>query len=166
MSDQPRQTNRRKDFQFASALLDMGIEDRDLRIEIFTTCEGATEHNGRLSLVGTYEMLGAPNFPFVLPQVTVVLRLRFWPAESARHSVCLIMTNPDGKAVGRPMEAEATLRPVRGDRAEAYTLIAQLHNLPIEEPGEYSFDFYLDGRIEGRLPVCIFASEALPADFQ
>ena len=137
-----------------------GIADRDLRIEIFAVCDGATEQDGRLSLLGTYELLKAASFPFTLPQATLVLRLRFWPAELREHQVRLAMTGPDGQPVGQPLEGKVILQPARADRSTAYNVIAQLHQLPIEQPGEYTFDFYLDGRVEGRLPICVLRHAA------
>jgi len=162
MNNQPQQTDVRKDIQPAFALGDIGIEDRDLRVEIFTLCDGATEHAGRLSLLGTYEVIQALGFPFVLPQVTLVLRVRFWPAECPVHSFRLVLTSPDGEPIGTPVEVMVALQPTRGERSAAYNLIAHLQNLQIEEPGEHTFDFYLDGKIEARLPLCVCSSAALP----
>ena len=82
MNDQPYGTAQRQDGRPAFAVADIGIDDRDLRVEIFALCDGATEHDGRLSLLGTYDVIHVSHFPVLLPLVTVVLRLRFWPQES------------------------------------------------------------------------------------
>ena len=37
----------------------IGIADRDLRVEIFTFCNGATEREGRISRLGTDESIYA-----------------------------------------------------------------------------------------------------------
>jgi len=155
MNDQPRETVDRQDQPPARTLQDLGIEDGDLRLEVFALCESAVEQGGRLSLLGTYEVVQTTGFPLVLPQVTVVLRVRFWPAESRGHALRLVLTGPDGAVVGAPVEVMARLQPVCGERSAAYNLIAQMHNLRIEEAGEHTFDFYLDGKIEGRLPLCV-----------
>jgi hypothetical protein len=132
-----------------------GIEDRDTRIEVFVICEGAAEQNGRLSLVGTYEMIGVPVFPSVLPLITFAVRLRFWPAEGRRHSVRVEMTNPDGVCVVRIGESPITLNPLNPDRSIAYNIIGHFKDVQFDEPGEYTVDFYLNGRMEGRLPFCV-----------
>ncbi len=131
------------------------VEERDLRVEVFTVCDWAAEENGRLTLVGTYELMSAPAFPVVVAQITIALRLRFWPDESGEHLVRLSMTNPDGRSVGTPMETKATLHPVDEERSGAYNLIFQAHQMLFEEPGEYSIDLHLNDRLEGRLPLCL-----------
>jgi hypothetical protein len=154
MHHQPSQANNGKSAR-EFAQLDPGVEDRDLRIEIFAVCDGAVEQDGRLSLVGTYETVCAQVFPFVIAQMTVVLRLRFWPGERRRHSVRLALTSPDGQRVGAAMEGDVTLQPADDERSTAYNLILYARNARIDEPGEYTFDFHLNGRLEGRLPICV-----------
>ena len=144
----------------SSVMRHTGIEDRDMRIEVFVICEGATEQNGRLSLVGTYEMVGVPGFPSVLPVVTLALRLRFWPAEGRQHFVRVEMTSPDGVCVVRIGESPITLNPLNPERSIAYNLIGHFKDVRFTEPGEYSVDFYLNGRIESRLPFCVFLNNA------
>lgn len=155
MNDQPYGTTRRQDGRPAFAVADIGIDDRDLRVEIFALCDGATEHDGRLSLLGTYDVIQASHFPFVLPLVTVVLRLRFWPQESRMHHFRFVLTAPDGATVADSLDITAQLRSGCEERSAACNLITQFPNAQIEGPGEYSFDFYLDGRMEARLPFCI-----------
>lgn len=133
--------------------VDLGIEDRNLRVEMFTVCDGAAEQDGRLSIVGTYETVFAASFPIVIPQMMVVLRLRFWPHEGCNHVVRLFLTNPDGRRT-QVMETSMTLHPQDEERSSAYNLLANVQNTWIGEPGEYAFDFILNGQLEGRLPLC------------
>ena len=133
-----------------------GISDRDLRIEVFVICEGAVEQNGRLSLVGAYEMIGVPSFPSVMPAITIAVRVRFWPAEDRRHLMRLEITDPDGVCVVRTDESLVTLNPLTPDRSIAYNVIGQFKDILFDQQGEYSVDFYLNGCIESRLPFCVF----------
>lgn len=155
MPNQPSQAKNRKNDQGAFVQLHPGIEDRDLRIEIFAVCDSAVEQDGRLSLLGTYEVVNSPAFPFVIPQMTVALRLRFWPGEPNRHLVRLALTSPDGLRVRGGLEGEVTLSPGDTERSGAYNLIVHARDIPIEESGEYTMDFYLNDRLEGRLPICV-----------
>jgi len=135
-----------------------GISDRDLRIEVFVICEGAVEQDGRLSLVGAYEMIGVPSFPSVMPAITIAVRVRFWPAEDRRHLMRLEITNPDGVCVARTGDSLVTLNPLTPDRSIAYNVIGQFKDILFDQQGEYSVDFYLNGGIESRLPFCVFAN--------
>ena len=137
------------------ALHEIGIADRDLRVEMFTLCDGATEQDGRISLVGTYESICAASFPCVLPHVTVVLRVRFWPQDGCLHAFRLVLTNPDGKSLGVLVDVMASMQPFTDGRSTACNLIARLQDVQIEAPGEHTLDFYVDDKLEGRLPVSI-----------
>lgn len=161
MNEQHRETDQRKDLRSAFALSDIGIEDRDLRVEMFALCDGATEHDGRLSLLGTYDLVQVSGVPCVLPLATVVLRVRFWPEESRVHTFRVVLTSPDGEPVGSPVEVTATLQSACEERSAACNLIVQFQNVQIEEMGEHTFDFYLDGKIEGRLPISICRAATL-----
>jgi hypothetical protein len=155
MNRQTSGTNQRQDREPEFSLAGIGIADRDLRIEMFALCDGAIEQQGRLSLLGTYEAIHVSRFPTLLPQATVVLRVRFWPAENREQSFRFMLTGADGQSIGELIEAKAALRPFCGERSAAYNLIFQLQDLRFEQPGEHSLDFYLNGKLEGRLPICV-----------
>ncbi len=155
MKEPIRETAEKQVPRATLALSDIGIADRDLRVEMFTLCDGATEQEGRISLVGTYESIYAAGFPCVLPQVTVVLRVRFWPQDGGLHAFRLVLTSPDGKSLGVLLDAMASIQSFNDDRSTACNLIARLQNVQIEAPGEHTFDFYIDDKMEGRLPVNI-----------
>jgi len=156
MEQQSGHNSARKETPASSSLIDSGIEDCDLRIEVFSICEAAVDQNGRLSVLGAFENLNVANFPCVLPQSTVAIRLRFWPAEIQQHSVKLVITNPDGRPITQILEAQGINPAASRERSQACNIILQLQNLPIHEAGEYSVDFYLNGQLEGRLPFCVF----------
>lgn len=155
MKDPIDKTNDRQISRAEFSLDDIGIEDCDLRIEMFTLCDGASEQGGRLSLIGTYEAIHAVNFPCVVPQITAVLRVRFWPHEGALHAFRLVLTNPDGKPLGMLLDAMATLQPFTHGRSLTCNIIAHLQHVGIEGPGEHTLDFYVNDRLEGRLPLSI-----------
>jgi hypothetical protein len=129
-----------------------GMENTDLRIEIFTLCEGAVEQNGRLSLVGTYNTLNVATFPLTIALMTVVLRLRFGPGESGSHAIRFALIDTDGNSLGADVGGTILLCPDDEDRPYNHNLIVHLQSAQFAEPGEYAIDFHLDGKLEGRLP--------------
>ena len=137
--------------------MDAGIADRNLRIEIFCLCESASDQNGRLSIMGTFETVQALQFPVVLHRAMVVLRIRFWPEEGSRHQVRLTATDPDGRQLIVPLDSGAAFQPRCDDQSFAYNILVHLQELRLEGPGEHTIDFYLNGNLEGRLPFTVLA---------
>lgn len=144
--------------------LETGIEDRDLRIEMFAICEAATNQNGRLTVVGAFEALSLPCVPYVLPTITVAIRLRFWPGEEGRAAVRIVVTDPDGQAISQVMEGQGKNPAFSSERSQASNIIVQIHELQIPEAGEYSVDFYLNDQLEGRLPLCVVCPSQHPGE--
>jgi len=156
MEQQSGHNSARNEPPASYSLLEMGIEDRDLRIEVFSICEAAVDQNGRLSVLGAFENLNVASIPCVLPHFSVALRLRFWPAEIQQHSVKFVLTNPDGQPITQVLEARGLNPAGSRERSQACNIIIQINQLPIQDVGEYSVDFYLNGQLEGRLPFCVF----------
>lgn len=86
-----------------------GITDADLRVEVFALCDGASDQQRRLSLIGAFETIHAPCLPVVLPTMTVALRLRFWPDEALEQEFALVITGPDGGPIGETLSGTMTL---------------------------------------------------------
>jgi hypothetical protein len=145
--------------------MDAGIADRDLRIEIFSLCESASDQNGRLSILGTFETVQAQQFPVILHRAMVVLRIRFWPGEGRQHKVRITVTDPDGRQLISPLDSGAALQPRSDDQSSAYNILVHIQELRFEAPGEHTIDFYLNGNLEGRLPFIVLppAAEKAPA---
>jgi hypothetical protein len=133
----------------------IGIDDKDIRFDIFTLCDAAIDAGGRLSLVGTYEEIGSSAFPFVLPQLTIAVRMRIAPAEGTRHRFRMALVDPDGTNLSHGIESGFELLPRRNDRAASYNLIVNIQNQQFDEPGCYAIDFYLNNKFEGRLPFYV-----------
>ena len=125
---------------------------------MFALCESAADQNGRLSILGSFDDITGSQFPLTLPQAVVVIRLRFWPFESRKHSIRLYLTDPDGRQVMAPVEAEASLTPAVEDQSSAYNIILHVRDVRFHNPGEHTVDFYLNGKLEGRLPFRVHCS--------
>lgn len=135
--------------------MDAGIADRNLRIEIFTLCESASELNGRLTVMATFDTVTVTQLPAILQQAAIVLRLRFGSLEKRQHAVRLSMTDPDGRQVITPIEASASLLPTLDDLSSAYNIVMHIRDLCLRTSGEHTIDFYLNDNLEGRLPFTV-----------
>ena len=58
-----------------------------MKVEVFALCDAATESQGKLNLLGTFDRLVAKQLPVVHPACAVAIRLRFDTMEVAAHHV-------------------------------------------------------------------------------
>jgi len=85
-----------------------------MQLEIFTLCDAATEHAGKLNIIGTFDVLRGLEAPFAHPQCAIAGRLRFEQIEEGNHRVSLTFADEDGNIV---MVARNSLaRPISRDR--------------------------------------------------
>jgi hypothetical protein len=131
-----------------------------MKIEVFALCDAAEDWQGRLSLFGTYERIGVPHLPVELTDATIALRLRFPLVEGGIHSFSLHCVDPDGRPAMEQVTCSLHINSFPDTGSAACNLIIRLPAVTVQEFGEHSFDFYLDGRMAGRLPVCIHSRAA------
>src|SRR5450755_2212239 len=70
-----------------------------MQLEIFTLCDAATEHAGKLNIIGTFDALRALEAPIAHPQCAIAGRLRFEQIEEGNHRVSLTFADEDGNIV-------------------------------------------------------------------
>jgi hypothetical protein len=113
-----------------------------VQIEIFTLCHSATCHKGTLSMLDTFDTFRAPSFPTVCSAFTIVLRARFFEADSGQHDLRIGVTDSDSKSV---YQVEQLFLSATADslRTHLHTHIARVETLRLEKPGDY----WLEARI-------------------
>jgi hypothetical protein len=70
-----------------------------MQLEIFTLCDAATEHAGKLNIIGTFDALRGLEAPIAHPQCAIAGRLRFEQIEEGNHRVSLTFADEDGNIV-------------------------------------------------------------------
>ncbi|MGH7468017.1 MAG: DUF6941 family protein [Longimicrobiales bacterium] len=128
-----------------------------MRLELGVLAEAATEKNGQLNILGTFDLLTAEQFPFVMPHLALAIKIRAHSTEIGKHSIRIVLRNSDGKVVqmpnGQPCEltAEGELGPSKigawADPSAQFVLNYQ--GLHIPKPGAYSFSIVVDGHHVG-----------------
>ncbi|RJO60154.1 hypothetical protein C4544_06050 [candidate division WS5 bacterium] len=127
-----------------------------MKVELFVLCDAATDYQGKLNLLGTFDSIWAKQVPAVHPLCTVALRVRFMKIEEGHHKVKISIVDGDGKAVVRPVEADVNIlfnnTPLI---SMATNMILNLQGLKFPVYGEYSIDLAIDGRHEVSLPLYV-----------
>lgn len=127
-----------------------------MKVELFVLCDAATDYQGKLNLLGTFDSIWAKQMPAIHPQCAVALRIRFLKIEEGEHKVKISIVDGDGKAVVRPIEAGVNIQFKNTLLTSMATnMILNLQGLNFPVYGEYSIDLAVNGRHELSLPLYV-----------
>jgi len=125
-------------------------------IEVFVLCDAATNYQGRLNILGTFDTIWARQLPVSHPHCAVALRLRFSKIEEGEHKVKINIIDQDGNSIAPPLNASANLGfKENSESTVATNLIMNINGLKLEKYGNYAVDLAINGRQEASLPLRI-----------
>ncbi|MFL6590183.1 MAG: DUF6941 family protein [Chthoniobacterales bacterium] len=126
-----------------------------MQLEIFTLCDAATEHAGKLNIIGTFDSLRAFEAPVAHPQCAIAGRLRFEQIEEGEHRVTLAFADEDGNIVMPKFDSALTVQFAAGQRTVTSHFVILIQQLRLPKFGEYTIDLAIDGRQLGSLPFYV-----------
>jgi hypothetical protein len=126
-----------------------------MQLEIFTLCDAATEHAGKLNIIGTFDALRALEAPVSHPQCAIAGRLRFEEIEEGEHRVNLTFADEDGNVVMPKFDSTLTVKFHPGQRTVTSHFVMVIQQVRLPKFGEYTIDLAIDGRQLGSLPLYV-----------
>lgn len=126
-----------------------------MEIQVASLCDAATDSQGKLNILGTFDTINAAQMPAVHPQCTVALRLVFDKMEEGAHKVGLNFVDEDGRSVMPPIAIPITVEVPEEAIFVSRNFIVNIQHMKFEKPGFYSVDISLDGEIKGRIPLLV-----------
>jgi hypothetical protein len=126
-----------------------------MEAQIAALCDSAMDYNGKLSLLGAFDTILAPDVPAVHPQCSVALRLLFRKEEEGRHALRVNFVDEDGKSIIPPMEAMMEVSLPDAFFFTTHNVVLNLQQIRFEKAGIYSVDIALDGRQIASVPLQI-----------
>ncbi len=127
-----------------------------MNVEVIVLCDAATEYQGKLNILGTFDAIWARSVPLVHPLCAVALRLRFSKIEEGEHKVKLNIIDEDGTSVVKPIETSVKIQFKESLLTSmAVNMILNIQGIKLPNYGEYSIDLAVDGRHEASLPLYV-----------
>lgn len=125
-------------------------------IQVAVLCDAATDNNGKLNILGTFDTIFTSQLPAVHPQCSIALRMMFSKSEEGRHEVRLNLVDEDGKPLTKdPIVQHVEVQVPDETIFLSRNFIVNIQNLRFEKEGLYSIDIALDGRQEGSIPLLV-----------
>lgn len=130
-----------------------------MQLEIFTLCDAATEHAGKLNIMGTFDSLRGFEAPIAHPQCAIAGRLRFEQIEEGEHRVLLTFADEDGNIVMPKFDQTMAVNFAPGQRTVTSHFVILIQQIRLPKFGEYTIDLAIDGRQLGSLPLYVMKLE-------
>jgi len=124
-------------------------------IQIAILCDAATDNNGKLNILGTFDTIYSAQLPATHPQCSIALRLTFSKGEEGQHKVRLSFGDEDGKPVMPSMDIPLEVVLPEDTIFISRNVVVNIQQLKFEKPGLYSIDIAMDGRQEGSIPLLV-----------
>jgi hypothetical protein len=130
-----------------------------MNIQVAVLCDAATEDNGKLNLLGSFDTIYAPQLPAVHPQCAVALRVTFMSGDEGARQLKLNFVNADGRSIMPSIEIPVAVALPDDVHFLTRNFIVNIQQLKFAEAGLYSVDVRLDDKSQGNIPLSIKLAE-------
>jgi hypothetical protein len=135
-----------------------------MEIQIAVLCDAATDSNGKLNILGTFDTIYSTQLPVVHPQCSIAIRMTFNKVEEGAHRVRLNFVDEDGKSVWpAPIEMSVDVAVPDETIFLSRNFIVNIQKLTLDKEGLYSIDIAVNGRQEGCIPLLVKIPPKAPA---
>lgn len=128
-----------------------------MKITLATLSDYATiDAQGKLSVMGLVDVLGAPQFPVTHPQLFVCFRVQCRPIEvGTKHAFTVVLQDPDGGQVLPPIRGGFEVKPSSfpGAPHSHMQLALGAVGIVFKRPGTHSFEIALDDNHAVSIPL-------------
>ena len=126
-----------------------------MNIQVAVLCDAATDYNGKLNILGTFDTIITSQLPAVHPQCSIALRLAFNKIEEGSHKVKMNFVDEDGKFVMPSIDMPVDITVPNELNFLVRNFVINIQQLKFEKPGQYAIDVAVDGRQETSIPLLV-----------
>jgi hypothetical protein len=130
-----------------------------MTIQVAVLCDAATDYNGKLNLLGTFDTIYAPQLPAHHPQCSVAMRIAFDRIEEGPHHLSIHFVDEDGQPIMRGTEVPVEVTFPSDATFISRNFIVNIQQLKFEKTGLYSVDLVLDDRQLCSIPLAVKSME-------
>ncbi len=125
-----------------------------MKTEVFVLCDFAQENDGKLSLMGAFDILVARQLPVIHPIMCAATRLRFAVYELGAHQFRIEFRDPDNELILPPFDNTVNLENISDDSGVA-GLVLQLTQVQFSKYGKHRVVLYVDGQQIAEAPLYV-----------
>ena len=133
-----------------------------MTIQVAVLCDAATDYNGKLNLLGTFDTIYAPQMPTQHAQCSIAVRIAFDRIEEGTHTLNLNFVDEDGLPIMKSMQIPVTVVFPADATFISRNLVVNILQLTFSKTGLYSIDLSLDDRPLSSIPLAVKQLEQKP----
>lgn len=126
-----------------------------MTIQVAVLCDAATDYNGKLNVLGTFDTLYVPDMPAHHPQCSVATRIAFDRIEEGSHQLTIRFIDEDGQPIMEDMNVPVNVEFPPDATFISRNFIMNIQQLKFEKAGLYSVDLTLDDRPLCSIPLAV-----------
>jgi hypothetical protein len=131
-----------------------------MKVLVAAVADHAWVENGCLSLCRAFDSINVDKFPYVIPRMSVALRLLINRLEVGEHKLNISLTDADGQKL---MNSDIKINfqfPQSMVPEASFSFALNGQNVAFQKPGDYVVNILIDGRVEGSLPLYVREAKA------
>jgi hypothetical protein len=133
-----------------------------MTIQVAVLCDAATDYNGKLNLLGTFDTIYAPQMPTQHAQCSIAIRIAFDRIEEGTHTLHLNFVDEDGLPIMKSMQIPVVVDFPADAMFISRNLVVNILQLTFSKAGLYSVDLSLDDRPLSSIPLAVKHLEQKP----
>ena len=119
-----------------------------MTIDIFTFCDFAQDNNGKMAVIGTFNMLNMANLPAIHQNLYIALKVTFTSEEAGKHIIKLALDEKEtGKPLLPPFELTTDIATNEG-RNMSINIPINATSVRIEHEGTYVGTVNIDDKVK------------------
>ena len=126
-----------------------------MTIQLAVLCDAATDYNGKLNILGTFDTIFAQHFPAAHPQCSVALRIAFTKMEEGQHALKIDFVDEDGKSIMQSLNMPVDVVLPGEATFLSRNLVLNIQQLKFATAGLYAIEIAVDGRHEMSIPLAV-----------
>ncbi|MDD5281840.1 MAG: hypothetical protein PHC37_04280 [Candidatus Omnitrophica bacterium] len=126
-----------------------------MKVLVAAVADHAWVENGCLSLCRAFDSINVDKFPYVIPRMSVALRLLINRLEAGEHKLNISLADADGQKL---MNSDIKINfqfPQSPVPEASFSFALNGQNVTFGQPGDYVVNILVDGRVEASVPLYV-----------
>ena len=126
-----------------------------MNIQVAVLCDAATDDNGKLNLLGTFDTICTQQLPAAHPQCAIALRVTFGQEDEGEHKLRMSFVDADGRSIMPSIDMPVSVVLPEESLFLTRNFIVNIQHIKFEQPGLYSIDISFDDKPKGNIPLLL-----------